>query len=75
VPLSELGVPRGTDLRKTFALGTAVTAKVLENAEGKLKLSLRGAADDAERAQFEAVRGGQPKSLGTLGDLFKNLKK
>lgn len=75
VPLSELGVPRGTDLRKTFAMGTEVTAKVLENAEGKLKLSLRGAADDAERAEFEAVRGGSPRSLGTLGDLFKNLKK
>jgi len=76
-PISELGVPRGTDLRKAFPEGTEVTAKVLETGDGKLKLSLRGARQDEERAQYEDARSklSAPRSLGTLGDLLKNFKK
>jgi small subunit ribosomal protein S1 len=73
VPNAELGVPRGTDLRKAFPEGTAVTVKVLETGDRKLRLSIKGAAADAERAQFEDARGkmNAPKTLGTLGDLLK----
>lgn len=76
VPVSELGVPRGTDLKKAFPEGTKLKAKVLENAEGRLKLSVRGAADAAERAEYESVkeRGRAPRSLGTFADLLKNVK-
>lgn len=76
VPVSELGVPRGTDLKKAFPEGTKLKAKVLESAEGRLKLSVRGAQDAAERAEYESVkeRGRAPRSLGTLGDLLKNVK-
>ncbi len=76
-PVAELGVPRGTDLRKVFPEGTEVTAKVLETGDGKLKLSLRGAKQDEERAQFEEARSkvSAPRSLGTLGDLLKGFKR
>lgn len=73
IPNVELGVPRGTDLRKTFPEGTRVTAKVLETGEGRLRLSIKGARDAEERADFEAAKGKQvvPKSLGTFADLLK----
>ncbi|HVH44515.1 MAG TPA: S1 RNA-binding domain-containing protein [Labilithrix sp.] len=76
VPNAELGVPRGTDLRKTFPEGTRVTAKVLETGEGRLRLSIKGAKDAEERADFEAAKGKQstPKSLGTFADLLKGRK-
>jgi ribosomal protein S1 len=73
VPLDALGVPRGTDLRKAFPQGAPVVAKVLETGERKLRLSITGAKDDEERAQFEEAREkvGAPKTLGTLGDLLR----
>lgn len=76
VPQAELGVPRGTDLRKAFPEGTKVTAKVLETGEGRLRLSIKGAKDAEERADFEAARGkaSAPASLGTFADLLKGRK-
>jgi small subunit ribosomal protein S1 len=73
VPSQELGVPRGTDLRKAFPEGAPVTVKVLETGDGRLRLSIKGAKDDEERADFEEARGkvGTPVSLGTFGDLLK----
>jgi len=73
VPVAELGVPSGTDLRKTFPEGTKLKAKVLDVGEGKLRLSVRGAKDAEERADFEEARGKAqaPAALGTLGDLLK----
>jgi small subunit ribosomal protein S1 len=73
VPSQELGVPRGTDLRKAFPEGMAIVAKVLETGEGRLRLSIKGAKDDEERAQFEEARGkaSVPASLGTFADLLK----
>jgi small subunit ribosomal protein S1 len=77
IPVSELAVPRGTDLRKTFPEGTELTAKVLETGDGRLKLSVKGAKDAAERAEFEAHKEGiAAKGFGTLGDLLmKSTKK
>lgn len=76
IPNAELGVPRGTDLRKAFPEGSRVTAKVLETGEGRLRLSIKGAKDAEERADFEAVKGknATPKSLGTFADLLKGRK-
>lgn len=73
VPQAELGVPRGTDLRKAFPPGTKVTAKVLETGEGKIRLSIKGAKDAEERADYEAARSkaNAPASLGTFADLLK----
>lgn len=74
LPVVELGVPRGTDLRKAFPLGTKLKAKVIEIGEGKMRLSVRALKDDEERAQFEGFRDQGKKapvthSFGTLGDL------
>jgi small subunit ribosomal protein S1 len=73
IPNAELGVPRGTDVRKTFPEGTKVTAKVVDTAEGKIRMSIRAAKDDAERADFDGFRekAKGPAKLGTLGDLLQ----
>ena len=73
VPSAELGVARGTDLRKAFPEGTPVVVKVLETGDRKLRLSIKAAKDAEERAQFEESRSkaSAPKTLGTLGDLLK----
>jgi small subunit ribosomal protein S1 len=72
VPNAELGVPRGTDLRKAFPEGTKLTAKILETGDGRLRLSVKGAKDAEERADFEAARGkaSATGSLGTFADLL-----
>jgi small subunit ribosomal protein S1 len=76
VPQAELGVARGPHLRKAFPEGTKVTAKVLETGDGRLRLSIKGAKDAEERADYEAARGkaNVPASLGTFADLLKGRK-
>ena len=73
VPTSELDVARGADLRKAFPENTVLTAKVIENGGGRLKLSVKGAREAVERAEFEAHKdkAAAPESLGTFGDLLK----
>lgn len=73
IPNAELGVPRGTDVRKAFPEGTKVTAKVVDATDGRMRLSIRGAREDAERAEFEGYRdtASAPATLGTFGDLLK----
>ena len=77
-PTVELGVARGADLRKAFPLGTKVRAKVLEIAEGRIRLSLRALKDDEERAELEGFRKSvsaeAPQGFGTFGDLLKSRK-
>jgi small subunit ribosomal protein S1 len=79
VPTGELGVARGADLRKAFPLGTKLKAKVIEIAEGKMRLSLRALKDDEERSQFEGFRenekAGAAQTFGTFGDLLKGRKR
>ncbi len=77
VPASETGTPHGTDLRRTFKVGDAFPALVLQiDEQGRFRLSRSGAADAAERADARAYmeaakpRGGG-KGFGTLGDLLK----
>jgi small subunit ribosomal protein S1 len=73
VPNVETGLPRGSDLRKAFPVGSRVTVKVLETGEGKIRLSVRGAKDAEERAQYEQARDSMQRnpSFGSLGDLLK----
>jgi small subunit ribosomal protein S1 len=75
-PTVELGVPRATDLRKAFPLGTKMTAKVIDMAEGRIRLSVRALKDDEERAAFDGFRQSEknaaaPHGFGTLGDLVR----
>jgi ribosomal protein S1 len=76
IPTVEIGVARGTDLRKAFPIGTKVKAKVIEIAEGRIRLSVCGLKDDEERAHFDGFReqeknADSTQALGTLGDLLK----
>lgn len=62
VPAAETGSARGADLRKLFPQGAPVEAKILAIGEdGKIRLSIKALAADAERADFEAyARGDGP---------------
>ena len=76
LPTVELGVPRGTDLRKAFPIGTKLKAKIVEIGDGKMRLSVRALKDDEERAQFDGFREQEkkapaPHTFGTLGDLSR----
>lgn len=76
VPAAELGVPRGTDLRRAAPVGTTFRAVVTDVREdGKVRLSRRGAEEAEERAEARAWMQSQKapagKGLGTLGDLLK----
>ncbi|MFO0559940.1 MAG: S1 RNA-binding domain-containing protein [Polyangiales bacterium] len=73
VPNADLGVPRGSDVRKSFPEGAKVVAKVMETGDGRLRLSIKAAREDDERSQFDGYRDSVkgPKKLGTFGDLFK----
>lgn len=78
VPTAELGLARGADIRKELPIGTLMHAKIVDATEGRMRLSVRAARDDAERAVFDAFQQEQSTkgSMGTLGDLLKGkLKK
>lgn len=73
IPNAETGTRLGADLRKEFPVGREVTAKVLEASENRTRLSIKAAAEDAERADFDTFRAasGAGGGMGTLGDLLK----
>lgn len=72
VPNAETNTRPGTDLRKEFPQGKEITAKVLEASEGRVRLSIKAALDDAERADFDNFRAtANASGMGTLGDLLK----
>lgn len=77
VPTAELGITRGADVRKEMPVGAEITAKVIDATEGRLRLSIRAAVEDAERAVFDSYRDQQKgRGMGTLGDLLaQKLKK
>lgn len=77
IPSAETGTKPGTDLRREFPIGREVTAKIIEASDRRTRLSIRAAADDAERADFDTFRSTQGGAgMGTLGDLLKRkLKK
>jgi small subunit ribosomal protein S1 len=74
VPNAELGLPRGADVRKELPVGTEIRAKVIDATEGKMRLSIRAAREDAERAVYDSYRQQQAKKggMGTLGDLLED---
>ena len=73
VPTAEMGTSRGSDVRKELPLGTEIRAKVIDATEGRMRLSIRAAVEDAERAVFDNYKQEQAKKggMGTLGDLLK----
>lgn len=74
VPNAEMGLPRGADVRRELPVGTEIRAKVIDATEGKMRLSIRAAREDAERAVYDSYRQSQASrgGMGTLGDLLKD---
>ena len=91
IPTAETATPRGADLRKLFATGSPIEAKIIKIEEdGKIRLSIKALGEDAERKQYEEYAGaesGTPKDekqkgggerirgFGTLGDLLSKAQK
>lgn len=74
IPAGHTGTARGTDLRKTFPVGTKLDAKVIEidPRRGEAKLSLRALKEDQEKSAYNEYRSSVAKAskFGTLGDLL-----
>jgi small subunit ribosomal protein S1 len=72
IPISELGAAHGVDLRKSYPEGTALVAKVIEGGD-RMRLSVKRAHDDAERADFDSFKAANKSGagMGTFGDLLK----
>lgn len=88
VPVSELGTPRGADLRKMFPVGTEMEAAVITIDErGRVRLSVTALSAAEERREFETFaagesgksegkpgeKGGRP-GFGTFADLLQKRK-
>ena len=72
IPNAETNTRAGADLRKDFPAGKEITAKVTDATEGRTRLSIKAALDDAERADFDTFRAGMKGAgMGTFGDLLK----
>lgn len=85
VPVSELGTPRGADLRKLFPVGTELEAVVVAIDErGRIRLSVVALNAADERREFETFASAgkdqtKPEKptgsgFGTFGDLLKKRK-
>jgi small subunit ribosomal protein S1 len=80
VPVAELGMPRGADLRKTFPLGAEVKVLVLAIEEGgrRIRLSREKAVAQEERAEAQAYQGHASKGGGfglTLGERVRHSRR
>jgi small subunit ribosomal protein S1 len=66
VPSQETGTSRGADLKKHFAVGQDIDAKILAIDEtGKIRLSVAALGADDERGLFEAFKSGQAPEATT----------
>lgn len=79
IPAGQTGTPRGTDLRKTFPVGTTLQAKVVEvdPRRGEARLSIRAMKDDEEKNAYREYRKkvAREATFGTFGDLLKKLER
>ncbi len=74
VPMSELGVAEGVDLRKLYPNGKQFQAKVIDTK--KLALSVKRIAEDEERQVVQSYQeqAKQAGGMGTFADLLGKLK-
>jgi small subunit ribosomal protein S1 len=67
------GTPRGTELRKVFAVGQEIEAKVIEidPRRGEAKLSIKALSEDQERSAYQQYRQQlKAEARFTFGDLL-----
>ncbi len=77
VPGAETGTDRGTDLKRVYSLGQEIKAEVVEIEGNKIKLSITAAAKSEERADLDAWKAQQAKSVkgsGGFNSLAEKLK-
>jgi small subunit ribosomal protein S1 len=68
LPVQEMGLPRGADLQKHFPVGSTVETKIVAVApDGKIRLSIRALAQDAEREEYAAYQTQQADAGGESG--------
>lgn len=74
IPAGHTATARGTELRKEFAEGTQLDAKIIEldPKRGTCKLSIRAMKEDSEKAAYNEYRNkvAREAKFGTLGDLL-----
>jgi small subunit ribosomal protein S1 len=79
IPAGQTGTPRGTDLRKTFPVGSMMQAKVIDHdpRRGETRLSVRAMKDDEEKNAYREYRKkvAREATFGTFGDLLKKLER
>jgi small subunit ribosomal protein S1 len=80
VPFSELPVPKGADLRKSYPVGTKLKVAVVDvRPDGKVRLSVNAAAQAEERAEALAWQQTQKpvsgKGFGTMAELLAKFRK
>jgi small subunit ribosomal protein S1 len=65
IPVSETATARGADLKKHFAVGQEVDAKIVNiEPDGKIRLSISAIARDEERSSFEKFKeGSEPEPV------------
>jgi small subunit ribosomal protein S1 len=70
IPTSETATPRGADLKKHFAVGQEVEAKIVNiDPDGKIRLSVSAIARDEERSTFEKFKeGAAPEAAAEPAD-------
>lgn len=73
IPSSETGTERGSDLRKSFPIGTEIEAKIIgTDRDGSLKCSVKAMQIDEERQAVKNYRREAAKQgFGTFGDLLR----
>lgn len=73
VPMSELGLPPGSDHRRAFPAGRTLQVVVVQRdaARGRLRLSAVGVARVEERKNYRDFSSGSGGSLGSLGDVLR----
>jgi small subunit ribosomal protein S1 len=76
LPTEELGDSNKGDMKKKFPRGTEIQVEIVAvDEKGRIRLSQKVMADREDRQDYEKfVKKGDRTGLGTLGDIFKDLK-
>ena len=77
LPMEELEGPEKTDVKRRFPRGKEIQVEILSIGEDRrIRLSHKAIKEREDREDYKKFveNGGKGESLGTLGDIFKDLK-
>jgi predicted RNA-binding protein with RPS1 domain len=75
--MEELEGPEKTDVKRRFPRGKEIQVEILSIGEDRrIRLSHKAIKEREDREDYKKFveNGGKGESLGTLGDIFKDLK-